>query len=116
MRSVLKPLWYGSIKSTLNARMAFSGFKLHLVINDQGELLSTMLTAGNVDDRKPVPQLCQGLFGKVFADKGYISKDLRERLQEDGVSLIYKVRKNMKPEPLSDADAALLKKGCSLSR
>ncbi len=88
----------------------FYGFKLHLVINDQGELLSAMVTAGNVDDRKPVPQLCQGLFGKVFADKGYIAKNLRERLQEDGVALIYKVRKNMKPEPLSQADAALLRK------
>ena len=79
--------------------MAFSGFKLHLVINDQGKILSAMVTAGNVDDRKPVPQLCQGLFGKVFADKGYISKNLRERLQEDDVTLIYKVRPNMKPEP-----------------
>lgn len=88
----------------------FYGFKLHLVINDQGELLSAIVTAGNVDDRKPVPQLCQGLFGKVFADKGYINKELRERLQKDGVTLIYKVRKNMKPEPISDTDAALLKK------
>ena len=88
----------------------FYGFKLHLVINDHGELLSALVTAGNVDDRIPVPQLCQGLFGKVFADKGYISKDLREKLQEEGVSLIYKVRKNMKPEPISDTDAALLKK------
>ena len=88
----------------------FYGFKLHLVINDQGELLSAMVTPGNVDDRKSVPQLCQGLFGKLFADKGYIAKNLRETLQEDGVTLIYKVRKNMKPEPLSDADAALLRK------
>ena len=40
-----------------------------------------------------MPQLCQGLFGKVFADKGYINKDLQETLQEDGVTLIYKVRK-----------------------
>ena len=88
----------------------FYGFKLHLVINDQGELLAAMVTAGNVDDRQPVPQLCQGLFGKLFADKGYINKNLREILQEDGVTLIYKVRKNMKPEPISDTDAALLKK------
>jgi len=32
----------------------FYGFKLHLVVNDQGELLSLRLTAGNVDDRRPV--------------------------------------------------------------
>ena len=86
------------------------GFKLHLVINDQGEPLAALVTAGNVDDRKPVPQFCQELYGKVYADKGYIKKDLWETLQEDGVTLIYKVRKNMKPEPLSDVDAALLKK------
>ena len=88
----------------------FYGFKLHLVINDQEKLLSALVTAGNVDDRKPVPQLCQGLIGKVFADKGYIRKNLQEKLQEDGVVLIYKMRKKMKPESLSDVDAALLKK------
>ena len=69
----------------------FFGFKLHLVINDQGELLLVLVTAGNVDDRKPMPQLCQGLFGKVYAEKGYINKDVQEKLQEDGVTHIYKV-------------------------
>ncbi len=45
----------------------FYGFKLHLVVNDQGELLKVMLTPGNTDDRKPVPELLKVLFGKVFA-------------------------------------------------
>ena len=44
----------------------FYGFKLHLVVNDQGELLACCLTAGNVDDRKPVPHLVKGLVGKLF--------------------------------------------------
>jgi hypothetical protein len=35
----------------------FFGLKLHLVINEQGELLNVSLTLGNVDDRQPVPQL-----------------------------------------------------------
>ena len=48
----------------------FFGFKLHLVINEQGELLNVQLTPGNVDDRKPVPHLLQRLFGKVFGDRG----------------------------------------------
>ena len=69
-----------------------------------------LVSAANVDDRKPVPQMCQEIFGKVFADKGYINKDLREILQKNGVTLIYKARKNMKLEPLSDVDAAQLKK------
>ncbi len=44
----------------------FFGFKLHLVVNEQGELLNAILTPSNVDDRQPVPQLLQQLFGKVF--------------------------------------------------
>jgi hypothetical protein len=40
------------------------GFELHLVINAEGELLTLKLTAGNVDDRAPVPELTRGLFGK----------------------------------------------------
>ena len=51
----------------------FFGFKLHLVVNDCGELLALRLTPGNTDDRRPVPGLVKGLFGKLFGDKGYIS-------------------------------------------
>ena len=50
----------------------FFGFKLHLVVNDAGELLRVALTPGNIDDRKPVPRLARTLFGKLFADKGYL--------------------------------------------
>jgi hypothetical protein len=59
----------------------FFGFKLHLVINDRGELLNVLLTPGNVDDRKPVPKLVHELFGKVFGDRGFISRDLYEQLR-----------------------------------
>ncbi len=52
------------------------GFKLHLVVNEQGELLNVLLTSGNTDDRKPVAQLLQQLFGKVFGDWGYVSQKL----------------------------------------
>jgi len=47
----------------------FFGFKLHLVINDCGELLSVRLTPGNCDDRAPVPTLARELFGKLLAIK-----------------------------------------------
>ncbi|MEO0770630.1 MAG: IS982 family transposase, partial [Cyanobacteria bacterium J06649_4] len=33
----------------------YFGLKLHLIINDRGELLAAVLTPGNTDDRKPVP-------------------------------------------------------------
>jgi hypothetical protein len=58
----------------------FYGFKLHLVVNEPGELLNLQVTPGNVDERKPVANLVQFLFGKVLADRGYVSQSLAEHL------------------------------------
>jgi transposase len=88
----------------------FFGFKLHLLVNDQGELLNLTLTTGQVDDRKPLLFLVTGLFGKVFADKGYISGPLADALRANGIELITKARKNMTPRPLSAVDRVLLRK------
>ena len=88
----------------------FYGFKLHLVINENGELLDVALTAGNTDDRRPLLTFAEGLQGSLYGDRGYISKDLRERLRVQGVNLVYKVRKNMDPLDLSVSDEVLLKK------
>ncbi len=88
----------------------FCGFKLHLVINNSGEILDVELTAGNTDDRRPLTKFANGLHGSLYADKGYISKDLREMLRGQGVNLVYKVRKNMDPLELSVCDEVLLKK------
>jgi hypothetical protein len=74
----------------------FFGFKLHLVVNDRGELLSLRLTPGNTDDRRPAPELVKGLFGKLFGDKGYVSGPLFEALYGDGVQLVTKLTKKMK--------------------
>ena len=49
----------------------FYGFKLHLLINDKGEILAFTLTSGNVDDREPVENMTKSVWGKVFGDKGY---------------------------------------------
>jgi len=82
----------------------FYGFKLHLVVNEQGELIGVRLTPGNVDDRQPVPGLAKRLFGKLLGDKGYLSASLRDDLREQGVELITSLRRNMKPQllPLQD--------------
>jgi hypothetical protein len=88
----------------------FYGFKLHLVVNDQGELLAFQLTPGNVDDRQPVPHLARDLFGKLFGDKGYISQTLFEALFEHGVELVTSVRRNMKNRLLPLTDKLLLRK------
>lgn len=90
----------------------FYGFKLHLIINDRGEILSFFLTKGNVDDRniKVMKSMTENMFGKLFADKGYISKKLSELLFGNGVQLIAKPKKNMKNTNLSQSDSILLRK------
>jgi transposase len=89
----------------------FFGFKLHLIFNDRGELLNLLLTPGNVDDRKPVPKMVRKLFGKLFADKGYISKTLRdELLRTFNVQLVTGIRSNMKNALMPLMDKLLLRK------
>ncbi len=88
----------------------FYGFKLHLIVNEQGELLGVHLTPGNVDDRKPVPDMSMSLFGKLFGDKGYLSQALFETLYERGLELITSLRKNMKGQLMLLSDKLLLRK------
>jgi transposase len=89
----------------------FYGFKLHLVVNDCGELLACQITPGNMDDREPVPILSKRLFGKLIADRGYISQPLFEQLLNTfGIQLITKLRKNMKNRLMPLMDKLLLRK------
>lgn len=90
----------------------FYGFKLHLVINDKGEVLSFAITQANVDDREPLKnqQLLKGLYGKLFGDKGYISQKLSNLLFVDGIHLITQIRNNMKNTLMSIADKIALRK------
>ena len=89
----------------------FYGFKLHLVVNDQGELLAFCLTPGNVDDRQPVPKLAKNLLGKLFGDKGYLSQPLAQQLLvTQGLLLITKLRKKMHNRLLDWSDKLLLRK------
>ena len=88
----------------------FYGFKLHLVINEHGELLNFCLTAGNVNDRKPVTKMVKLLTGKLFGDRGYISQELFSQLLEQGLQLITTVRKNMKNKFMPLMDKILLRK------
>jgi hypothetical protein len=88
----------------------FYGFKLHLIINDRGDLLALRLTPGNVDDRRPVPELAAGLWGKLFGDRGYVSEALFQQLWSKGVQLITKIKRNMKNSLLPLWDKLLLRK------
>jgi hypothetical protein len=88
----------------------FYGFKLHLIVNEVGEVLAFTLTPGNVDDRKPVPQLAKRLFGKLFGDKGYLSQALFEQLWQQNVQLITALKAKMKNRLLPLMDKLLLRK------
>jgi transposase len=89
----------------------FFGFKLHLVVNEQGELLNIQITPGNTDDRKPVEDLLKALYGKVFADRGYVSKVLAQRLFETyGIEFFAKPRRNMKNHLMRLTDKLLARK------
>ena len=88
----------------------FYGFKLHLIVNDQGELLSFCLTPANVDDRKPVPQMAERLWDKLIGDRGYISQPLFEQLFSQGLQLSTPLRKNMKNRLVALEDRLLIRK------
>ena len=90
----------------------FFGFKLHIVINDRGEIIDFLFSQANVDDREPLKNknFHDKVFGKLFADRGYISKDLFEELFIDGIHLITKIKKNMKNSLMDFNDKILLRK------
>ena len=79
----------------------FYGFKMHVVINREAELVNFLLTAGNVADNnhKVLNYLLKEVEGKVYADKGYLSK-LKEELLAKGVDLMAKMRSNGKKDAI----------------
>ena len=90
----------------------FYGFKLHLIINDEGEILSFCLTSGNIDDRNEavMDSLTKEIFGKLFADRGYISQKLFEKLLKKDITLVTKAKKNMKNKLMDLYDRLMLRK------
>ncbi|MBU6340396.1 MAG: IS982 family transposase [Bacteroidetes bacterium] len=89
----------------------FFGLKIHLVINNLGEIMSFVITAGNVmDNAKGVlDKLFEFIQGKCFGDKGYISKYF-EFYYQKGLQLITRIRKNMKNRPMDWCDKMMLYK------
>jgi hypothetical protein len=90
----------------------FYGFKLHIVINDKGEILNFAITQANVDDREPLKNenFLKAVFGKLFADKGYISEKLTQILFVNDIHLITSIRNNMKNSLMTMYDKITLRK------
>lgn len=88
----------------------FFGFKLHFIINTDGEIIRMAITGGNTNDRSPVMNLVKGLSGKMIGDKGYLSKELFTDLFSQKITLITKIKKNMKNYLMDMSDKLMLMK------
>lgn len=88
----------------------FMGYKLHLLINNKGEIMAIKITKGNKSDISSARSLTQGLSGKLFGDKGYISKNLFDTLYNSGIKLFTGIRKDMKNHLLELEDKMYLRK------
>jgi len=88
----------------------FYGFKLFLVVNELGEILSFYLAPGNISDTKPVEGMTKNIIGKLFGDKGFISNKLFEKLYRRNLELITSIRANMKNKFINLRDKILLRK------
>ena len=88
----------------------FFGLKLHLVINEKGEIQGAKLTPGNVDDRVPVPELTKKLIGLLIGDKGYVKQELFEELYKRDLKLVTGLKKNIKNKLISWQEKILLHK------
>lgn len=90
----------------------FFGFKLHIIVNDKGEIIDFVITPGNTDDREPLKdeKFLKKVAGKLFGDKGYVSKNLFENLFINGIQLITGIRNNMKNSLMTMSDKLTLRK------
>jgi len=105
-------VFFGSATKGKSTIGWFFGFKLHIIINDKGEILSFVITQGNVDDREPLysESFIKSVFGKLYADRGYISQTLRDILFVDGIHFVTKLRNNMKGGEMPLQDRIILRK------
>lgn len=90
----------------------FYGIKLHLAINQFGELTGFTFSSGSVSDCNIliVEQVCKFLGrGTIFGDAGYVSQKLFENLFGKGLKMITKIRKNMKNKLISKSEKYFLK-------
>ncbi len=112
LRRYMNKVFAGLAKDGKGTMGWCNGFKMHLIINDKGEILNFMFTPGNVDDREPLKQgkFMENIKGKLCADKGYIGQALFDNLFLNGIQLVTKVKNNMKNSLMGIADKILLRK------
>lgn len=89
----------------------FYGFKLHIIVNEIGQIIDFQISQANVDDRSPLKDnLLKKIWGKLYGDKGYVNKKLSEMLFCEGIHFITGIRKNMKNVLMELRDKIMLRK------
>ena len=86
VRRYFNKVFSGLAKNGKGTMGWYHGFKLHLLCNDPGEVITFCLTGANVDDRdsRVWNVFTKVLYGKVFADRGY-KQELFESLFSQGI-------------------------------
>lgn len=100
----------GSASRGKNSMGWFFGYKLHLLINKKGEIMNVSLTGGSTDDRKVLDDIMKGFEGTLYGDRGYIGKDLKEKMKKKNINLVTRTKKNMKTPVLDTLDEFYLGK------
>ncbi len=80
------------------------------MINHHAEIVALKWTTGKLGDRKPVPEMVEGMKGKAFANRGSISEKLTHTLMQKGIHLFTKAKKKMKNKWITLVDKLMLKK------
>jgi Transposase DDE domain len=88
----------------------FYGLKLHFVINHKGQIMALKITPGNTADSTVLDAMTQHLTGALYADKGYIGRELFRKLWQRGLHLITSIRRNMRNYLMPLADKIMLRK------
>lgn len=74
----------------------FYGFKVHMLVTLSGHILNYIVTPASVHDIKVAEDLLEGCRQSlILADLGYLSKDLKDRLEQRGYHLWTPWRQNM---------------------
>nr|WP_150137680.1 transposase [Candidatus Enterovibrio escacola] len=63
----------------------FYTFELHLIINEQDGIFTVRITTSKVDDRKPVPDIVDNLWGSLHQDKGIYQAPLEIHSPRNGL-------------------------------
>lgn len=74
-------------------KMWFYGLKVHLAVTESGYILDYLVTLAYSGSRRIAGDRVP--YSRVLGDLGYLSKELKERLEAKGIHLWTPLRKNM---------------------